>query len=170
MAGRKQWLNRLGGVREKLAALPPELPVDRELLEALLGVPGRTALRILGELGAQKEADGRLLLSQPAFRQALEAPDIRESVAARQAKRRGAEDLLALHHRFRHGQSLRFPLVEAGEPWEVATLPAATRLAPGRLTVEFADLPDLLWQLEVLVATLIDDREAAEARVGEGAA
>lgn len=170
MAGRKQWLDRLGGVSEMLAALPPELPLDREWVEQTLGVPGRTALRILVELGAEKDAGGRLVLSPAAFRQALEAPDIKESLAIRHAHRRGAEDLLAVHRRFRGGQNLRFPLVEAEEPWSVRALPRAIELAPGRLTVEFADLPDLLWQLEVLVATLIDDREAAEARVGEGAA
>ncbi len=168
MAGRKQWLDRLGGVGEKLAALPPDLSLDRELLEKLLGVPGRTALRILVELGATKDESGRLVLSQSAFRQALDSPDIRESVEARQARRHGTEDLLALQSRFRRGYNHRFPLVENQERWSLDALPEAIELTPGRLSIEFADLPDLLWQLEVLVATLIDDRSTAEARVGEG--
>ncbi len=112
MAGRKQWLDRLRGVGEKLAVLPPELPADRELVQRLLGVPGRTALRILLELDAQKDDDGRLALSQAFFGQALDAPGIQESVALLQARQRGAEDLLGLQGRFWRGPNQRFPLVE----------------------------------------------------------
>lgn len=159
----KFWLERVPEVREKLSVLPEDFTIDREFAESLFAVSSRTALRILETLGAQRDDSGRLVLSRATLLKGLAAGEVEAALAERQKRQQGRNDLLTLKHRFaRRRHDPTFPLAESQDKWEIAHLPTAIQLQPGRVTVEFADIPDLLWQLEVLVASLSDDRQKAE--------
>jgi hypothetical protein len=162
----KSWFDRVTEVQEKLSVLPDDFPVDRELMQSLFGVSARTGLRILEFFGARTDSSGRLTLEVAALRAGLAAPDLEAALRQRAAVQQGKQDLLAVKRRF----GLRrpdpaFPRVEDRPKWKLQDLPQAIQIAPGRLMIEFADIPDLLWQLEVLVSTLSDDREEAEKRL-----
>jgi hypothetical protein len=85
----KSWVDRVPEVREKLALLPGDFAVDRDLVESLFRVSARTALRILESLGAQPDDSGRLTLPRDALLEALASPELEAALAERQDRQRG---------------------------------------------------------------------------------
>jgi hypothetical protein len=123
--------------------------VDRAMIERLLKIHRRTAIRLLHQFGAQPVGNN-LLLPRERLIQELEAflPSDGELPA------RTPSQLRRLH---READEFRFQDVRTSDCRTVDRLPATVQIAPGKLTVEAEDVRQLCERLWILLETCKED-------------
>ena len=160
-----EWLGQVPDALDALARLSAPV-VDRAVLERLLGVHRRAAIRLMHRLGGYQS--GRTFLIE------------REKLAAAlRAIAAGDEFVFEVGRRERLGKSLDaaareakarrivIPVAPDVRGREVAGLPATIRLAPGLLEISCTDPTDLLRQLMELAQAISNDYEGFEKRLAE---
>lgn len=133
--------------------------VDRSVLERLLKVHRRTAIRLLHQFGAELVGNN-LLLARPQLIQELEA----YLSADGELPTRVPSQLRRLH---READSIRFEDVRTVERRALYRLPAAVQVLPGKLTVEAADLGQLCQHLWIFLETCKEDWSGVAQQFGK---
>lgn len=140
------WLLRLPQIIEEIAALKSPV-VDRSIIERTFGVRRRRAIQLLGSLGGYQV--GRTFVVERARLLArLEAMRAGERFYFERRRREKLVEGLDRIRKDRQAARVRIPVdPEPALSAAPAGLPSGVRLEPGRLTVQFQDVQELLGKL-----------------------
>jgi hypothetical protein len=157
MPRKSEWLEQLPVALEELRGLPAPV-VDRAILEKVLGVERRTAIRLMGKFGGFQAGRMFLIDRLQLIAKLEQIADGAEVVAERDRRSRLSDDLERTRRRI-PGRKVR--IVTAADVHErlMKDLPAGIHLVPGELRVEFLGAEDLLRHLYELTQAMINDFE-----------
>jgi hypothetical protein len=150
---------------EALAGLKVPV-VDRAMLERLLGIHRRAAIRLMGRFGGYQSGK-TFFIEREKLAAALEALAAGEAYQFEAGRRERLGKQLAETARENKARRIKIPIAPDVRGREVAGLPATIRLAPGRLEISCTDPTDLLSQLMELAQAISNDYENFEARLRE---
>ena len=159
MPAEPQWLLRLPEIIEELSALDA-LVVDRSVIERAFGVRRRRAIYLLGRFGGYQV--GRTFVVP---REAL-LDQLRMMAGGerfRFEKRRHERLTEGLDRVRKDRRAARISVPVPAEATGPAGLPAGVRLQPGRLTVEFQGVHELLGKLYGIAQAAAEDFAGFEA-------
>jgi len=155
-----EWLQRVTVALEALEELTTPV-VDRAMLEKLLGVQRRTAIRLMRRFGGY-QAGRTFLIDRPALlrqlRKIASSGDYALDVGRRE--RLGAE--LGRARRDFAVRRIVIPVAPDLAERQIEGLPATIRLTAGRLEISCSDAQDLLRQLMELAQAITNDFERFE--------
>lgn len=161
MPRQAEWLQRLPESLEVLRAL--EAPVvDRAMLQQLLGIHRRQAIRLMHRFGGYQSGRTFLIMREDLIA-ALEAAAENGSFEIGRRERLGEK----LEEMRREAKAHKVKIPVAPDVWgrEVAGLPSTVKLSPGRLEIACTDATDMLRQLMELAQAVSNDYETFEARL-----
>lgn len=158
----------LGQVPDALAALARlEAPVvDRAMLERLLGVHRRAAIRLLQRFGGYQSGKA-FLIEREKLAAALRAIAAGDDFVFEVGRRERLGKSLDAIAREAKARRILIPVTPEMRGREVAGLPATIRLAPGLLEISCTDPENLLQQLMELAQAISNDYEGFEKRLAE---
>ena len=157
MPAKSQWLLDIPGILEGLRAL--EVPViDRSGCERIFGVRRRRAIELMHDFGGYQSGN-TILLDRLDLIRRLEALAASPAVEQeRRRKERLCEKLDGLQ-RDRTAAAVRISVV----PVPLQGLPTRVEFAPGRMTVSFSGVEELLGTLYALAQSAAGNFEAFRA-------
>jgi hypothetical protein len=162
MPAKAQWLLRIPGILEELAAL--DVPVvDRAVCERLFRLRRRRAIDLMRCFGGY-QAGRTFLIDRPKLAAQLE--HIRDSQDFKmewRRKERLADRLDALR-RLQTGARVAIPVEPEVLSQRLPDLPAGIGLSPGELHIRFQTSEELLSKLFALAQAIANDYEAFEKR------
>jgi len=158
MATKSRWLLEIADIIDQLSALDTPV-VDRAMCERLFGVKRRRAIILMQRFGGYQSGN-TILIDRLALvahlQRMLNEPEIEEE---RQRKQRLSERLVELE-KHRRAAAVRIPVGAAAARCTVADLPAGVRFEPGKLTVEYQGVEELLARLFELAKAAANDYDA----------
>jgi hypothetical protein len=165
MPAQPQWLLRLPAIIDELEAVPAPV-VDRAVVERVFRVRRRRAIQLLGDFGGYQS--GRtFLVDRDSLLHRLRGLAGGDRFTYEKRRRERLSESLERVRQER--QAVRIPVAvpqALGDDRTLPALPAGTRLEPGRLTVEFAGVEELLGKLYQLAQAAAGDFQGFEALAG----
>lgn len=157
MPPKPQWFLRVPQIRDELAALDTPV-VDRATVERTFGLRRRRAIELMHAFAGYL-AGRMLLIERRALLARLDAMIAGDEFVY---ERRRMERLAAKLDELRRARAAARVVIRTDRSAvnrKTADLPAGIRIAPGRLTVDFADAEDLLSSLLDLARAAANDFE-----------
>jgi hypothetical protein len=157
------WLLRIPEIIDELSALPAPV-VDRSVIERAFGVRRRRAIHLLGWFGGYQVGRTFVIEREALLRQLRE---IASGERFRFEKRRHEKLAEGLERVRKHREAarVRFPAPAPAESPAPAGLPSGVSLGCGRLTIEFANVQELLGKLYGIAQSAAEDFSGFEAAV-----
>jgi hypothetical protein len=169
MPRQAEWFQQIPAALEALEELTTPV-IDRAMLERLLCVHRRVAIRLLHRFGGY-QAGKTFLISRPDLIRRLKRVAASNDYLLETARR---ERLNAEFDRIRRLSFARKVRIEAASDMRerlLKDLPVGVHLKPGELRIEFSDAEDLLRRLYELSQAIVNDfarfRDAVEERQPE---
>lgn len=160
---KSEWIEQVPAALEELRAFPAPV-IDRAILEKLLGVERRTAIRLMGRFGGFQT--GRtFLIDRLQLIAQLERIARGEDFAIERDRRARLSDELEKTRRLAPGRKVRIDTAADVRDRLLADLPAGIHLKPGELRIEFFGAEDLLRHLYELAQAITNDYDLFQARV-----
>ena len=135
--------------------------IDRAVLERLLKIHRRTAIRLLHQFGAELVGTNLLI---PRLQLILELEAYLPPEG--EGPTRAPSQLRRLH---READTIRFEDVRTVERRTMNKLPPAVQIVPGKLTVEATDLQQLCQHLWIFLETCKEDWSGVARQFGKSA-
>lgn len=158
-----EWLGQVPDALATLAGLSAPV-VDRAMLERLLGIHRRAAIRLMARFGGYQSGK-TFFIERKKLAAALRAVVAGEAYQFENGRRERLGGQLAEAAREHKARRIKIPVSADVRGREVAGLPATIRLAPGRLEISCTTATDLLSQLMELAQAIANDYETFEARL-----
>lgn len=161
-----EWLQRLPASIEALQDITTPV-ISRAMLQQLLGVHRRTAIRLMEKFGGYC-CGKTYLIERVKLVDALKRIEAGESYTFETGRRERLAQRLDVARRESKARAVEIPV--APDVWgrEVGALPATVSLQPGRLEITFADTGDCLRQLMELAQAISNDFEGFERKLQSG--
>ena len=164
MASKPRWLLQIPQIIEQLSELDAPV-VDRAVCERLFGIKRRRAIELMQRFGGYRSGNA-VLLNRSDLIHSLEAiagnPEVERE---RERKRRLSEQLSKLE-KHRRAAAVRIPVGPEASDCTVADLPAGISFEPGRLTVKYNGVEELLARLFELAKAAANDYDAFSMTAG----
>jgi len=152
---KSRWLLKIPDIIDRLSQMDTPV-VDRAVFERLLGIGRRRAIDLMRNFGGY-QAGNTILIDRPAFirqlQRTLEGPEFEQE---RQRKRRLSEHLAELEKHCR-GAAVRIPVGPDIGHLIPADLAAGIFFEPGRLTIDYRSVEELLCRLYELAQAAAND-------------
>ena len=161
MPAEPQWLLRLPEIIEELAAMDAPV-VDRSVIERAFGVRRRRAIYLLGRFGGY-QVGRTFVVRREALLEALRRMAAGERFDYEKQRHERLADGLDRIRKQRRAAAVTVPVENPAPDMTPAGLPAGVRLEPGRLTVEFRGVEELLGKLYGVAQSAAGDFAAFEA-------
>lgn len=163
MARPAEWLQQVPAALEALEHITTPV-IDRAMLEKLLGVHRRGAIRLMHHFGGY-QAGRTFLIERPALLRQLQRVAAGEPYYFETRRRERLGNQLAEIRRDLVARKVTIATAPDLAQRELAGLPSTIRLASGRLEITCSDAQDLLRQLMELAQAITNDFEKFEAAV-----
>jgi hypothetical protein len=163
MPRKSGWFEQLPEALEELRRLPAPV-VDRAILERVLRIERRTAIRLMHRLGGF-QAGKTFLVDRLRLIEQLERIAGGEEVAAESARRARLSDELEKSGRLNPGRKIRIDTAAGVRDRVLEDLPAGIHLKPGELRIAFSGARDLLRHLFELSQAIVNDYGRFQAAV-----
>lgn len=163
MARPVEWLQRLAPAIDALQDVATPV-ISRAMLQQILGVHRRTAIRLMEKFGGY-ECGGTYLVDRMKLVDALKAIEESGEYQFEANRRERLGKMLDTARREMKARAVRVPV--APDVWrrEVRDLPSTVTLSKGRLEITCTGAEDLLRQLMELAQAVGNDYEAFEERL-----
>jgi hypothetical protein len=150
-----EWIEQLPFALEELRLFPAPV-IDRAILEKVLRIERRTAIRILNRFGGFQSGK-TFLIDREKLIARLEEISRGEDVTAERDRRARLSDELEKTRRLAPGRKVRIDTAADVRDRVLADLPAGIHLRPGELRIEFFGAEDLLRHLYELSQAMVND-------------
>jgi hypothetical protein len=160
-----EWFERLPGALEELRRIPSPV-IDRAVLEKLLGIERRTAIRLMHSLDAF-QAGRTFLVDRLRLIEQLEQIAAGEAFTIEGQRCERLADELEKTRRLNPGRKVRIDAPPDVRTRVLEDLPAGIHLRPGELRIEFFGAEDLLRHLYELSQAMVNDYARFQAAVEE---
>jgi hypothetical protein len=167
MPAQPQWLLRLPQILEDFSALPAPI-VDRALIERIFAVRRRRAIELLGAFGGY-QVGRTFVVERDVLLEHLRGIAAGERFHFEKRRHEKLASQLARIHQDRAAARVKIPASPEPSPLP-GLLPPGVRLEPGRLTIEFQQVEDLLGKLYGIAQTAARDFHSFAAAAGSGEA
>ena len=161
MPRKSDWLLRLPAIQNELEQLTVPV-VDRSIFESVFQVRRRRAIQLMRRFGGFQS--GRtFLVDRTALLRSLESLQSADefSIELRRKERLSAE--LETIRKCAAAARVSIPAAPGVYDTRLSSLPQGVRLEPGRLTVDYGSLEQLLERLFALSQALVNDLDRFEA-------
>ena len=155
MPRKPEWIEQLPFALEELRLFPAPV-IDRAILEKVLRIERRTAIRILNRFGGFQSGK-TFLIDREKLIARLEEISCGEDVTAERDRRARLSDELEKTRRLAPGRKVRIDTAADVRDRVLADLPAGIHLRPGELRIEFFGAEDLLRHLYELSQAMVND-------------
>ncbi len=155
MPRKPEWIEQLPFALEELRLFPAPV-IDRAILEKVLRIERRTAIRILNRFGGFQSGK-TFLIDREKLIARLEEISRGEDVTAERDRRARLSDELEKTRRLAPGRKVRIDTAADVRDRVLADLPAGIHLRPGELRIEFFGAEDLLRHLYELSQAMVND-------------
>ena len=163
MPRQAEWLQQIPGALQALEKITTPV-IDRAMLETLLRVHRRGAIRLMHRFGGY-QAGRTFLIDRPALMRQLERIAASEPYRYEAQRRERLGSQLAEIRRDLVRRRITIATAPDVAYRELDGLPATIRLAPGKLEITCSDAQDLLRQLMELAQAIANDFDKFETRV-----
>lgn len=160
-----EWLQQLPDAIDELRRFPAPV-VDRAVLQKLLRVERRTAIRLLHRFGGF-QAGKTFLVDRLALIAALEKVASGDQASEERERHMRLSDSLDRARLLAPGRKVRIEAAPDVRHRVLKELPAGIHLAPGRLSIDFFGAEDLLRHLFELSQAIVNDFGSFQAAVEE---
>jgi hypothetical protein len=150
-----EWTEQIPSALEDLHRFPAPV-IDRPVLEKLLRVQRRTAIRLLNRFGGFQSGK-TFLIDRLQLIAKLEEIDCGEDVTSERDRRSRLADELEKTRRLAPGRKVRIDTAADVRDRVMQDLPAGIHLRPGELRIEFFGAEDLLRHLYELSQAMVND-------------
>jgi hypothetical protein len=150
-----EWTEQLPAALDELRKFPAPV-VDRAVLERVLRIGRRTAIRLMNRFGGFQSGKTFLIDRLQLIAQ-LEQLDRGDDVTAERERRTRLADELEKTRRLAPGRKVRIDTAADVRERVLADLPAGIHLRPGELRIEFFGAEDLLRHLFELSQAMVND-------------
>ena len=167
MAAKARWLLEIPSIVEQLMSLNTPV-VDRAICERMFRVQRRRAIDLMQRFGGYRSGNTVLLNRLDLIRRLQEMatdPDIEQE---HERKRRLSDHLVKLE-KYRRAAAVQIHVSPAAANGTAADLPASISFAPGRLTVQYNSVEELLTRLYELAQAAANDFDRFTASAGGSA-
>ena len=130
--------------------------VDRAILEKVLRIERRTAIRLLNRFGGFQTGK-TFLVDRLQLIEQLEQLDRGDDVTFERDRRARLVDELGKTRRLAPGRKVKIDVAPDARDRRMKDLPAGIHLRPGELRIEFYDAEDLLRHLFELSQAMVND-------------
>ena len=161
---KSEWIEQLPSALEELRGFPAPV-IDRAVLEKILRIERRTAIRLLHRFGGFQTGK-TFLIDRLQLIARLEAIDRGEDAAFERDRRTRLADELEKTRRLAPGRKVRIDAAPDVRDRRMKDLPAGIHLQPGELRIEFFGAEDLLRHLFELSQAMVNDFGRFQATVG----
>ena len=164
MPRKTEWIEQLPAALEELRAFPAPV-VDRAVLEKVLRIKRRTAIRLMNRFGGFQTGK-TFLIDRLQLIEQLEQLDRGADVTFERDRRARLSEELEKTRRLAPGRKVRVDVMPDVRNRRMKDLPAGIHLQPGELRIEFYGAEDLLRHLFELSQAMVNDfgrfKEAVE--------
>jgi hypothetical protein len=167
MSRKTEWIEQLPRALDELRRFPAPV-IDRAVLEKVLRIGRRTAIRLMHRFGGF-QAGRTFLVDRLGLLEQLDRIHRGEDAVAETERRARLAAELDKIRRLTPGRSVRIDPAAGARDRLLADLPAGIRLQPGELRIGFSGAADLLRQLFELSQAITNDYARFQAAVGEAA-
>jgi hypothetical protein len=163
MPRKAEWTEQLRDALDELRKFPAPV-IDRAVLERVLRVERRTAIRLMNRFGGFQS--GRtFLIDRLQLIALLELLDRGDDATAERERRTRLADELEKTRRLAPGRKVRIDTAADVRDRVMKDLPAGIHLRPGELRIEFFGAEDLLRHLFELSQAMVNDFARFQAAV-----
>jgi hypothetical protein len=163
MPRKAEWTEQLRDALDELRKFPAPV-IDRAVLERVLRVERRTAIRLMNRFGGFQS--GRtFLIDRLQLIAQLEQLDRGDDATAERERRTRLADELEKTRRLAPGRKVRIDTAADVRDRVMKDLPAGIHLRPGELRIEFFGAEDLLRHLFELSQAMVNDFARFQAAV-----
>ena len=155
MPRKAEWIEQLPSALEELRRFPAPV-IDRSILEKVLHIRRRTAIRLLNRFGGFQSGK-TFLIDRLQLIAKLEEIDRGDDVTAERDRRARLADELEKTRRLAPGRKVRIDTATDVRDRVMQDLPAGIHLRPGELRIEFFGAEDLLRHLYELSQAIVND-------------
>ena len=155
MPRKAEWMQRVPQALDELRSFPAPV-IDRAILETVLRVRRRVAIRLMNRLGGF-QAGKTFLIDRHQLIDRLEHLARGEDFAVERNRRAQLADELERSRRLAPGRKVRIDTVADVRERILKDLPAGVHLKPGELRIEFFGAEDLLRHLFELSQAMVND-------------
>ena len=155
MPRKSEWIEQLPSALEELRQFPASV-VDRAILEKVLRIERRTAIRLMNRFGGFQTGK-TFLIDRVRLIEQLEQLDRGEAVTIERDRRSRLADELEKTRRLAPGRKVRVDVAPDVRARRMKDLPAGIHLKPGELRIEFYGAEDLLRHLFELSQAMVND-------------
>jgi hypothetical protein len=152
---KSEWIEQLPSALEELRQFPASV-VDRAILEKVLRIERRTAIRLMNRFGGFQTGK-TFLIDRVRLIEQLEQLDRGEAVTIERDRRSRLADELEKTRRLAPGRKVRVDVAPDVRDRRMKDLPAGIHLKPGELRIEFYGAEDLLRHLFELSQAMVND-------------
>jgi hypothetical protein len=152
---KSEWIEQLPSALEELRGFPAPV-IDRAILEKVLRIGRRTAIRLMNRFGGFQSGK-TFLIDREKLIAKLEEIDRGDDATAERDRRARLSDELEKTRRLAPGRKVRIDTVADVRDRVLADLPAGIHLRPGELRIEFFGAEDLLRHLFELSQAMVND-------------
>jgi hypothetical protein len=165
MPRKSEWTEQLPAALDELRQFPAPV-VDRAILEKVLRIERRTAIRLMNRFGGFQSGK-TFLIDRLHLIEQLEEIDHGDDVSIERERRARLADELERTRRLAPGRKVKIEAPAAVRDRRMKDLPAGIHLQPGELRIEFFGAEDLLRHLFELSQAMVNDLERFQAAVEE---
>ena len=169
MPRKAEWFQQVPAALETLGKLTTSV-IDRAMLERLLLIHRRVAIRLMHRFGGY-QAGKTFLISRPSLIRQLKRVAASDSYLIETARRERLSAELDRTRRLSFARNVRIEAASDMHERLLRDLPVGIHLKPGELRIEFSDAEDLLRRLYELSQAMVYDfarfRDAVEGRQPE---
>ena len=155
MPRKSEWIEQLPSALEELRQFPASV-VDRAILEKVLRIERRTAIRLMNRFGGFQTGK-TFLIDRVRLIEQLEQLDRGEAVTIERDRRSRLADELEKTRRLAPGRKVRVDVAPDVRDRRMKDLPAGIHLKPGELRSELYGAEDLLRHLFELSQAMVND-------------
>ena len=167
MPRKAEWTEGLPSALEELRRFPAAV-IDRAILEKVLRIGRRTAIRLMNRFGGFQSGK-TFLIDREKLIAKLEEVARSEDVTAESDRRARLSDELEKSRRLAPGRKVRIDTAADVRDRQMKDLPAGIHLQPGELRIEFFGAEDLLRHLYELSQAMVNDFGRFQAAVEDSA-
>lgn len=155
MPRKSEWTEQLPAALEELRRFPASV-VDRAILEKVLRIERRTAIRLLHRFGGFQTGK-TFLIDRLQLIEQLEQLDCGDDATIERDRRTRLADELEKTRRLAPGRKVKIEVPVEVLDRRMKDLPAGIHLKPGELRIEFFGAEDLLRHLFELSQAMVND-------------
>ena len=163
MPRKTEWIEQLPAALEELRAFPAPV-VDRAVLEKVLRIKRRTAIRLMNRFGGFQTGK-TFLIDRLQLIEQLELLARGDDVTFERERRARLSDELEKTRRLAPGRKVKIDAAADVRDRRKKDLPAGIHLQPGELRIEFYGAEDLLRHLFELSQAMVNDLGRFQAAV-----